>query len=316
MKKSTSITLILLMVFFSNPVISGKLYRWVDSQGNVSFSDKVPPKDSGRKRETLNESGRTIATKDAAKTPAQLEQAKKVLGVQKLQTKLLTKQLAQDSALLKTFQTDADIDAQFNSKISMLNSHIAIAKSQSSTLRKQLMTYQKSAAGYERSGKKIPARTLSNISSAQGQFDRNKVEIAKFQQQKVNLKAQLLLDKKRFKTLKNQTNAPLVIDQKSISSLALGEIVCTHSCLELWESASAFITNHSNTPIIFTSEHLLLTQNPRLRQQISLNLTKAKRLGRTSIYLDLRCADSTSGKETCKSQRTTQVVQAFQELSL
>ncbi len=315
MKKSTSVTLILLMAFFSNLAISGKLYRWVDAQGNVSFSDKVPPKDSSRKRETLNESGRTIATKDAAKTPAQLKQAKKVLAVQQLQIKLLTKQLAQDSALLKTFQSEADMDSQFNSKISMLNSHISIAESQSDTLKKQLITHQKSAANYERNGKTIPTKTLSNIESSQGQFDRNRAEIAKLQHQKVDLKKQLILDKGRFKALTTQTNAPSAIDQNSISSLAMGEVYCAQNCLELWRSASTFVASNSNMPIIYTSEHLLLTQNPRLSQQISLNLTKDKRVERTSIYLDLRCADSKGGKETCKSQRTSQIIHEFQQLS-
>ncbi|MBV1952529.1 MAG: DUF4124 domain-containing protein [Cycloclasticus sp.] len=315
MKKSTSITLILLMTFFSNSAISGKLYRWVDAQGNVSFSDKVPPKDSSRMRETLNESGRTIATKDAARTPAQLKQAKKILDVQQLQIKLLTRQLAQDSALLKTFQSEADINNQFSSKTNMLNSHIDIAKSQSGILKKQLITHQKSAANYERNGQEIPAKTLSNIKSAQDQFDRNMAGIAQLQHQKADLKTQLLVDKKRFKALTAQTNAPSAIDQNSISSLAMGEIHCTQDCIALWKSASDFIANNSNMPIIYTSENLLLTQNPRLSQQISLNLTKDKQVERTSIYLDLRCADSKGGKETCKSQRTSQIVQEFLQLN-
>ena len=158
MTKNTFLILIITVLTFSNAANAGKLYRWVDENGKVSFSDKVPPKASRLEREELNEKGRTIAIKDAAKTPEQLQQLKKLNALKKQQAELLQKQVAQDEALLKTFQSEADIDALANSKFDMVDSHISIASSQSETLKKQLITHQQSAAEFERSGKKMPAK--------------------------------------------------------------------------------------------------------------------------------------------------------------
>jgi hypothetical protein len=54
MKTNTLFILSIVIVTFSNPVFAEKLYKWVDENGNVSFSDKIQPKDSKRERETLD----------------------------------------------------------------------------------------------------------------------------------------------------------------------------------------------------------------------------------------------------------------------
>lgn len=69
----------------------------------------------------------------------------------------------------------------------MIKSHITISQGQSDTLKKQLLLHQKAAANFERAGKIIPAKNVSNIESAQGQFDKNQREIDQFNQQQVDL---------------------------------------------------------------------------------------------------------------------------------
>jgi len=191
-KKSRALLLSLSLIFiFSTPTIAGKLYRWVDENGKVSFSDKVPPKYSRKEREELNEMGRTIAVKDAAKTPEQIKIFQRITQLRKVQQALLDKQREKDSALLKTFQTEADIDALAKSKSEMIKSHITIASGQSAILKKQLIVHQKVAANFERSGKEISQKTLDNIASAQAQFDKNQHEISQFNLQKKQLSEKL-----------------------------------------------------------------------------------------------------------------------------
>ena len=74
MTKNYLLILTIILFSLSNSAIAGKLYKWIDENGEVSCSDKVPPKESRREREELNEKGRTIAVKDAAKTPEQIQQ--------------------------------------------------------------------------------------------------------------------------------------------------------------------------------------------------------------------------------------------------
>jgi len=294
MKKNHFALFMLCILLFSNPAFAGKLYKWVDENGEVSFSDKVPPKDARREREELNERGRTIAIKDAAKTPEQIQQLKKITALKITQQQLLETQLKQDAALLRTFQSTLDIDALAASKSGIIDSHIAIAIKQSDSLKKQLLVQQKAAAQFERSGKNIPAKTISNIESAQAQYDRNQLDISDFKLQKEQLAIQQAADKKRFNTLKSSSKNP-TLDDDSIPSLMLGELNCDIGhCKKLWQEASNFISRKS--------------------ANIILSVTKIVGSEKTNIVLDIRCANSKGGKATCKNEQTTQLVGEFNAL--
>ncbi|PHR50874.1 MULTISPECIES: DUF4124 domain-containing protein [Cycloclasticus] len=315
MRKKNRLILSILLLTLSNPTFAGKLYKWVDKNGKVSFSDKVPPEESKREREELNEEGRIIAVKDAAKTPEEIQRLKEINHLQALQKELLQSQLAKDSALLKTFRTEEDIDTLANSKLEMLNSHITIATSQSETLKKQLILHQAAAANFERSGKKIPQKNLSNIQSAQAQFDKNQQEIADFKLQKTQLSEQLANDKLRFNVLKTHSVETPTIDSETIPSLVLGQLTCdANTCKTLWDKASSFITD-AGTTIVYRSDELILTRTPRLSKDIGLSLTKVNNKAELNIMLDIRCANSKGGKATCKSEQTAQLIEQFNQLT-
>jgi hypothetical protein len=315
MKKNYLLILSIVFFIFSNSAMAGKLYKWVDKNGKISFSDKVPPEESRREREELNQEGRTIAVKDAAKTPEEIQQLKKIAALQETQKDLLQSQLAKDAALLKTYRTEEDIDTLAKSKFEMLDSHISIASGQSETLRKQLILHQKAAANFERAGKAIPQKNISNIDLAQKQFNKNQQEITEFESQKLQLSQQLISDKRRFNTLKKQTGESPKIHNETIPSLLLGELSCQEkSCDPLWERAISFITK-AGSKIIYRSETLILTKTPKLSKDRGLSLTRINNEQQTNIILDIRCADSKGGKATCKSEQTTQLIENFNQLA-
>jgi len=315
MKKTHHILLILLLSLLTTQALAGKLYRWKDAQGNFYYSDQVPAQNSSLEHTQLSESGRTLTIKEAAKTPEQLQQLKKIEALQQVKKALLKKQLAEDSALLKTFQSLADIDAQVNGKINMLDSHIKITNSQSKTLKEQLVTYQGHAANFERSGKKIPARNLKNIASAQHQFDKNKAEISTFKLQKQQLILQQKKDKKRFELLEQRPEQSLEIYQAGVPSLALGELSCQQqSCSNLWEKAKNFVKKNAQSKITFESDHLLLTAPPKRNSERTLALTANKINDTTYITLDIMCLNSFQGRLTCKNQQTLSLIQHFNQL--
>jgi len=315
MHKNTLLISTIILIITSNPAFAGKLYKWVDENGKISFSDKVPPEESRREREELNEKGRTIVIKEAAKTPEQIQQLKKIADLQNEQAAILKEQLALDSALLKTFRTEEDIDALIKSKVDMVDSHISIAAGQSETLKKQLILHQKAAANFERSGKKIPEKNLNNIASAKKQYDDNQQEIAAFKRQKQELKEQLIKDKSRLSVLKSQSTETPIINTETIPSLFLGKLNCHQSmCDQLWEKATSFITE-AGAIITYRSDKLILTKTPKLSKDRGLSLTKIKNQHDESIFLDVRCVDSKGGKATCKNTQTAQLIEKFNQLT-
>lgn len=68
----------LLVSFMATPALAGKLYKWVDERGNVSYQDRPPPEGQGRVEEKNVRDGSAAASADpsaavaAAKAPVTL----------------------------------------------------------------------------------------------------------------------------------------------------------------------------------------------------------------------------------------------------
>jgi len=316
MKKLITILLSLGILFASAHATSAKLYRWKDANGEIYFSDKVPPSDAKKERATLNESGRAISIKDAQKSPQQITQLKQIDALKKAQKVSLKKQLAEDSALLKTFQSTDDIESLTKGKLEMLESQVKIISSQSITLKNQLINYQKNAANYERSGKKISKKTISNIASAENQYNKNRSEIAELKQKQASLLEQLEVDKSRFELLeKNPVSEPTVYSA-GVPSLASGRLSCTGiDCSKLWNNARTFIENRADTKIIFVSNTLILTSSPKQSSDKTLTLFAQSNDKNTTITLDVRCLNNIKGRDICKSEQAHQLIKDFNNLN-
>ena len=62
-----------LLLYMSSPtVFAATLYKWVDDDGKVRYSDRMPPTQVKKKHQTLNKQGIIVETKEAAKTDEEL----------------------------------------------------------------------------------------------------------------------------------------------------------------------------------------------------------------------------------------------------
>ena len=69
---------VLLACLIATPVLAGKLYKWVDERGNISYQDRPPPEGRGQVEEKIvrggvgSSSGNPAAAEAAAKAPVTL----------------------------------------------------------------------------------------------------------------------------------------------------------------------------------------------------------------------------------------------------
>jgi len=314
MKNKSILIFGFIFIIFSNTSVAGKLYKWVDDNGAISFSDKIPPQDSRRKAEVLNKEGRVVDIKDAAKTPEQIKQLKEIKELQKAQKKLLKEQLKRDSALLKTFKSESDIDALAKSKFEIIISNISIARSQLETSKKQIVLHQKAAAQFERQGKPIPKKITNKLKPAEALLRKSQQDIANFKQQEKGIAKQRIHDRERLKTLQSLKTDNIKIHSDTVPNLLLGRLLCTpENCNQLWEEANTFMATQGATTT-FSSSTLRLTKTPTLSRDLGLSLTKLQTENSTYIILDIRCANSKGGKTTCNSKKTASIIEAFNGL--
>jgi hypothetical protein len=95
----------LILMLGAQSVLAKKMYRWVDEQGNVRYSDQVPPDQIKHRRESLSESARVLEVVEKEKTKAQRELEKRLLVLRKQQDEIIAKQKSHDKVLLSTFRT-------------------------------------------------------------------------------------------------------------------------------------------------------------------------------------------------------------------
>lgn len=189
------------------PASAAKLYKWVDENGEVRYSDRPPVKQTSDGHQQLNSQGVVLNTTEAAKSAEELateaEEAAKLqeeARIQEIQNK-------QDRVLTMTFASAEEIEMARDNRIEVIDSVIRLIESSLETTQKKLDDINKSAElSYTSKGKDIPGGVAQKI-----EFFEHKVESRNAQlQAKVNEKEKIRekyqLDLERFLVLTSASN--------------------------------------------------------------------------------------------------------------
>jgi|CXWL01.1.fsa_nt_gi hypothetical protein len=172
---------------------AGKLYKWVDKDGNVHFSDQVPPESAEYKREQLNDQGVSVQTTDRARTPE--EQAK--VDAEEKAAADLAKKLAEerkaDDALLNSYASEADLTRAYNQRMDLLGQTIDARRIEINAREQSLSSLVAQAANLERGGKPVSDTLKQMITAERGEIDKQKAYL----QQKDGEKGKALTDYQR-----------------------------------------------------------------------------------------------------------------------
>lgn len=131
-----------------------KLYKWVDAQGNVHYSDKVPPQAADREREVKSgTTGATVERVEAPPTKAELEAEARRKREEAERREAARRQAEQDRILLLTFSSVEEMERARDDRLTALESRIKLTESRIEKLENQLEQEKKRAAQAERSGR-------------------------------------------------------------------------------------------------------------------------------------------------------------------
>lgn len=141
-------------LFFSvSASYAAKLYKWVDDEGNVFFSDQVPPSSMKHKRSTLSNSGLEVDSVDKQKSREEMLREKQLAEEQerlaeekkRQEERIKEQQLAYDRQLLKSYVTENDLIMMRDRQISTIEGTITLTQSNINKLRKQIEKLAKEA---------------------------------------------------------------------------------------------------------------------------------------------------------------------------
>lgn len=191
--------MIALLLCATANMAEAKLYKWVDSQGRIHYSDTMPETQTATQGTSeLNKRGLIIKE---AESP---EQKAKRLAEENRQKELIIeqkKQALRDKALRQTYTSTAEIDTVRDRNIEQVDAAIKTNLARAKAANVRLAEYQRQSMRFVRLKKPLPADLVSDIESTKQEIEEINTQIAERQQDKIAIASQAETDKKRLKEL-------------------------------------------------------------------------------------------------------------------
>jgi len=122
-----SLIIILILVASNNVYAKKKLYKWVDENGQVTYSDQVPPEQIKKKHEELSSSGIVVEKVGNIKTPEEIQADIKKRQMEADDLKLQKKREIQRINIIKSYANEEEILRLKEERISALERNIELA---------------------------------------------------------------------------------------------------------------------------------------------------------------------------------------------
>jgi hypothetical protein len=305
------------IVLGTAPLYAGKLYRWVDDEGNVHFTDRMPAEQVDKGRTELNERGLAIEQVAPAKTPEERAREAELERLRRERQRLREKQEAEDRVLLRTFHSVDDIALARDGKLAAVDVLIRVSERNNKLLKTKLAEEEKRAANLERAGKPIPEKWQNEIANTRRSLHESYANILRHEQNKAIIRETYGEDIRRFRALKNMQAEQVDVghERKSGPAELANVYRCEDavSCDQAWSRAQAFAEDFATTELQQATEDLIITKPPRQDNDISLTIARLREAegDAATLFLDVQCLDSADGREFCEGREVELIIGRF-----
>jgi len=313
--KTHLITVAAMLIALSFSTSAAKLYKWVDENGEVYYSDKIPPKANKGAHSLLNEKGIAVESKGPAKTKEEIEKQRELERLRKEKELVIKKQEAKDKVLLKSFRSEDDLILARDGKIRSVDNYINITKGNIKRFKTKLAIMQSQAAELEKAGKTVNKKFLGDMEAIKRQINQSYASIVARQQSKVDIRDAYQADIDRFRVLKKLT----ATDEETEISKKVAELNTVFLCIDViqcnnaWEKAIDYVKNHASTKLQLIGDNIYMTSAPNTDTEISLTVAriKDKNTNEEKIFLDQQCRSSFKGQNFCNSETSLAIKRQF-----
>jgi len=151
-----------------------RTYKWIDADGNVTYSNRMPPESTRHERKVINKHGRVVKIYSAPLTDEEKVEQQRLAELAAKKKERARKRAIHDRSLLATYSNSKDMEKARDDKISLINSLIHLTKSRIKSMQQRLLTLSEEAAQFERSGQQLPFTLHSQITNLRDQIAHNK----------------------------------------------------------------------------------------------------------------------------------------------
>jgi hypothetical protein len=174
------------------------MYRWVDSNGRVQYSDTLPSTYQQSGAAEMNKQGQIIKrTQSEAERKAEAERAAEQARIQKEQQK----QVQFDRSLTQTYTTEAEIDLARDRALEHHKLAIHGAEIRSKAVDANLADINAHIAQIEKAGRKVGSGLLRQLEQSQKESEELKRTIQANEEAMTQVREKYAADKARFREL-------------------------------------------------------------------------------------------------------------------
>lgn len=316
MRQRHTIPLALTLAVLLPVVAAAKTYRWVDEEGKVHYSDRVPPEQVKQARSRLDARGIEVETIERAKTEEELAQEAELKRLKAEERRLIEEQRKKDRVLLRTFRTEDDILMTRDGKLTTIDASIQIIRSNIRRLKLKLAEMQRNAANLEREGRKISPNYLKEIENTRQQLKNYYAAIIRKEQSKESIRQQYAADLERFRELKNLKPEPQSRERELPEHSLLETVVRCGSgpaCDQAWGKAEAYVRKHATTRLQMLADSIIMTAAPLQDSDISITVSRIRNKEQPGarLFMDLQCKESPRGRDFCNTEAVDRIRSGF-----
>lgn len=199
--------MLIALCLVSGNAVGAALYKWIDEEGNVRYSDRLPANQAKKKHHQMNRQGMVVSTTEEAKTEAELaaeaEAKRKQEEADKEAARLKAIQDQKDQVLLLTFSSEQELQHARDDRIEVLESVIQLINKSIITNQEKLEAVQKRAdERYLSKGQEVPGGLAQKIEHFERQIENRTDQLLLKLQERKKINEQYELDLARYRELK------------------------------------------------------------------------------------------------------------------
>jgi hypothetical protein len=305
------LVLLLVLGLLCSPSPAQQLYRWVDDQGEVHYTDQVPPSHADKARARLSEHGITIESQPGVPTGEALEHARELERRRAEEEQ----RRVEDEQLLKRYRTVDELELARDGRIAAIEASIQAKRDEMRDETRTLIALYEEMRTLQKTDEPVPLDLMSKIDSSMTNIRNGYTEIVDNESRKQSVQDEFEDDIARFRQLRRlpapDESAAAVRPKLNGSTL----VSCRdrEPCHAYWERAVSYVRAHSDRETEVLGPGLLIAfqQDEREIRTLTIAWTQKTVDRPVQIYLDIQCRHRLTASLICVDPNVPRVREGF-----
>jgi predicted SnoaL-like aldol condensation-catalyzing enzyme len=187
---------------------AAKLYKWIDEEGNIRYSDRLTVEQARQRHQTLTPDGRVIETKERSLSDKERAEIARQKEQERIEAEIQAEKDHHDRVLMMTFTNEDEILEAQQERIDVIDSVIQLLKKNIESEQEKLKNLkQRADTQYINKNKAVPGGLAQNIEYFSEKILNKQKQLELKIEEKSRIKQQYANDLIRYRELSGKNSA-------------------------------------------------------------------------------------------------------------